>query len=306
MAGLCWYRRRLRGGRRGRRRPGTAPVRGCHERGRGVARRRAGGRPPGRLPAVRARSRVRELRPGAAPPLAVRLDNRDNPITGPKPLAQLDFNMYHGLYRPVYLMQKDRLRSPTLAGGPSRERRDLGHLPDGLARSRHGAGAGHVRNGRAEPARSSCGRPSRRRMGASAATALSPPSDARAGRRSGGDARSWRWDRRASGVPRRPISTASGARCWMVAWWWTPRPCESGSGASPSRADGFSINGERDVPAGHQPAPGAPLHRLRAARRRPIPRRQADQAGWVRLCAPVALPARRPRSWTPATSWAWW
>lgn len=49
--------------------------------------------------------------------LAVRLDNHDNPITGPKPLAQLDFNMYHGLYRPVYLVRKNRLHitDPLLA-----------------------------------------------------------------------------------------------------------------------------------------------------------------------------------------------
>ncbi len=41
--------------------------------------------------------------------LQVRLDNRDNPITGPKPLAQLDFNTYGGLYRDVRLMVKEPL-----------------------------------------------------------------------------------------------------------------------------------------------------------------------------------------------------
>ena len=35
--------------------------------------------------------------------LLVRLDNRDNKITGPKPMASLDFNMYGGLYRHVWL-----------------------------------------------------------------------------------------------------------------------------------------------------------------------------------------------------------
>ena len=39
----------------------------------------------------------------------VRLDNRDNPITGPKPLKQLDFNMYGGIYRNVYLIAKNSL-----------------------------------------------------------------------------------------------------------------------------------------------------------------------------------------------------
>lgn len=35
--------------------------------------------------------------------LLVRLDNRDNPVTGPKPLKDLDFNTYGGIYRHVYL-----------------------------------------------------------------------------------------------------------------------------------------------------------------------------------------------------------
>ncbi len=41
--------------------------------------------------------------------LLVRLDNRDNPITGPKPLATLDFNTYGGIYRDVYLVTKNTL-----------------------------------------------------------------------------------------------------------------------------------------------------------------------------------------------------
>ena len=35
--------------------------------------------------------------------LMVRLDNRDNPVTGPKPLKDLDFNTYGGIYRHVHL-----------------------------------------------------------------------------------------------------------------------------------------------------------------------------------------------------------
>ncbi len=60
------------------------------------------------------------LRPGADHVLAVRLDNRDNPVTGPKPLAQLDFNSYHGLYRGARLVVKDRLHitDPILADRP--------------------------------------------------------------------------------------------------------------------------------------------------------------------------------------------
>jgi beta-galactosidase len=52
--------------------------------------------------------------------VAVRLDNRDNRITGPKPLEQLDFNPYHGIYRSVHLVVKDTLHitDPILAGKP--------------------------------------------------------------------------------------------------------------------------------------------------------------------------------------------
>lgn len=39
----------------------------------------------------------------------VRLDNRDNPITGPKPMHLLDFNMYGGLYRDAFLIVKDKV-----------------------------------------------------------------------------------------------------------------------------------------------------------------------------------------------------
>lgn len=39
--------------------------------------------------------------------VVVRLDNTDNPVTGPKPLNILDFNMYGGLYRDVWLTKKN-------------------------------------------------------------------------------------------------------------------------------------------------------------------------------------------------------
>jgi beta-galactosidase len=56
-------------------------------------------------------------RPGEKNVIAVRLDNRDNPVTGPKPLADLDFNLYGGLYRDASLILKDRLHitDPILA-----------------------------------------------------------------------------------------------------------------------------------------------------------------------------------------------
>jgi len=57
-------------------------------------------------------------RPGEKNVVAVRLDNCDNPITGPKPLADLDFNLYSGLYREAHLIIKDKLHitDPILAG----------------------------------------------------------------------------------------------------------------------------------------------------------------------------------------------
>lgn len=60
---------------------------------------------------------------GSANQIEVRLDNRDNPLIGPKPLAQLDFNTYGGLYRGVSLMIRppvylsDELLADQEAGG---------------------------------------------------------------------------------------------------------------------------------------------------------------------------------------------
>jgi len=61
------------------------------------------------------------VRAGEANVVAVRLDNRDNAVTGPKPLAQLDFNPYHGIYRNVRLVMKDPLHitDPILADRPA-------------------------------------------------------------------------------------------------------------------------------------------------------------------------------------------
>ncbi len=47
---------------------------------------------------------TKEAKAGKHNQVIVKLDNRDNPITGPKPLKQLDFNMYGGLYRDVFLV----------------------------------------------------------------------------------------------------------------------------------------------------------------------------------------------------------
>ncbi len=49
--------------------------------------------------------------------MAVRLDNTDNPVTGPKPLKILDFNMFGGIYRNVWLIEKNKthITNPILA-----------------------------------------------------------------------------------------------------------------------------------------------------------------------------------------------
>lgn len=41
--------------------------------------------------------------------IAVRLNNTDNAVTGPKPLKTLDFNMYGGLYRNAWLTVKEKV-----------------------------------------------------------------------------------------------------------------------------------------------------------------------------------------------------
>lgn len=63
------------------------------------------------------------LRIGERNEILVRLDNRDNAITGPKPLAELDFNSYGGLYRGVRLIVKppvhltDEMLADKVSGG---------------------------------------------------------------------------------------------------------------------------------------------------------------------------------------------
>ncbi len=106
--GICWYRRGLRlnaadaGAQIQLRFDGAMNLADVWLDGE-----RVGGHMGGYLPFVIDLSG--RVRVGRDHLLAVRLDNRDNPITGPKPLEQLDFNMYHGLYRPVYLMRKGPL-----------------------------------------------------------------------------------------------------------------------------------------------------------------------------------------------------
>lgn len=118
--GICWYRRRLLLGREAVGKKVFLKFEGAMN----VADVWLDGEPIGHhlggyLPFVLDISD--RVTPGTEGVLAVRLDNRDNPITGPKPLHQLDFNMYHGLYRYVYLIVKDPLHitDPILANRPA-------------------------------------------------------------------------------------------------------------------------------------------------------------------------------------------
>ncbi|SDX24240.1 beta-galactosidase [Lutibacter oricola] len=49
------------------------------------------------------------LRAGENNLIAVRLNNTDNKVTGPKPLKRLDFNMYGGLYRNAWITYKEKV-----------------------------------------------------------------------------------------------------------------------------------------------------------------------------------------------------
>lgn len=114
--GVCWYRKRFFV-------PASASNRVAILRFEGamnaaqiwVNGQRAGAFMGGYLPYVMEISRL--LQPGATNVVAVRLDNRDNPLTGPKPLTDLDFNLYGGLYRGASLTFKDPLHitDPILA-----------------------------------------------------------------------------------------------------------------------------------------------------------------------------------------------
>ncbi len=69
------------------------------------------------------------IRYGKENVVAVRLDNTDNPVTGPKPLKQLDFNMYGGLYRNAWLIVKPPM-----------------HITDPILAAREGGGGIFVTN----------------------------------------------------------------------------------------------------------------------------------------------------------------
>lgn len=118
--GVCWYRIPLRLA------PGEAGRKAFlhFEAAMNVAEvwldgERVGGHRGGFLPfTIDVTGRLREDTDAV---LAVRLDNRDDPVTGPKPLHLLDFQTYHGLYRYVHLVTKDplHLTDPLLADRPA-------------------------------------------------------------------------------------------------------------------------------------------------------------------------------------------
>ena len=106
--GICWYRKTFA-------LPASAADKSILLRFDGamnVAEFWVNGQPAGKfmggyLPYVLDISRL--ARAGETNVITVRLDNRDNPITGPKPLADLDFNLYGGLYRSAHLIIQDKL-----------------------------------------------------------------------------------------------------------------------------------------------------------------------------------------------------
>ena len=117
--GICWYRKRFELGPEAAGRKvflnfeGAMNVADVWLNGEHLGRHMGGWLPFG----FDISERVVE---GQAIVVAVRLDNHDNPVTGPKPLAQLDFNPYHGIYRSVRLVIKDPLHitDPILADKP--------------------------------------------------------------------------------------------------------------------------------------------------------------------------------------------
>lgn len=114
--GVCWYRKRFFVPAGASNRMAILRFEGAMNAAQiWVNARPAGAFMGGYLPYVMEISRL--LRPGATNVVAVRLDNRDNPLTGPKPLADLDFNLYGGLYRGASLTFKDPLHitDPILA-----------------------------------------------------------------------------------------------------------------------------------------------------------------------------------------------
>lgn len=64
-----------------------------------------------------------DITPDQINTIYVRLNNEDNEVTGPKPLKELDFNMYGGIYRDVFLQVKspvhitDEQYAKRVAGG---------------------------------------------------------------------------------------------------------------------------------------------------------------------------------------------
>ena len=120
--------------------------------------------------------------PGGVIMLAVRLDNRDDPVTGPKPLRLLDFNMYHGLYRYVHLIVKDplHLTHPLLADRPASGGVFVTY-PSVSARSATVRVQAHVRNDHASPRTFRVRNTLATTAGARVAEIVSPPVTLRAG-----------------------------------------------------------------------------------------------------------------------------
>jgi beta-galactosidase len=120
--GICWYRKSFTLPETARDKTVLFRLEGAMNKAELWVNGRSAGRfQGGYLPYVADISSF--VRAGHPNVIAVRLDNRDNPITGPKPLVDLDFNLYGGLYRDASLVLRDRLHitdpvlADTVAGG---------------------------------------------------------------------------------------------------------------------------------------------------------------------------------------------
>jgi beta-galactosidase len=302
--GVCWYRRRIRV------EPdvAAADVLLRFEGAMNVADvwldgQRVGGHLGGYLPFVL--DLGGRLRPGRDHLLAVRLDNRDNPITGPKPLAQLDFNLYHGLYRPVYLTRKDRLAvtDPLLADRPG----GGGILVTYPVVSRERATVrvqAHVRNRHGEPRDVRLRLTLRSADGRVAATATTPPVAIAAGEdrhlTHDLEVRSPRlWSPGSPSLYRMDCEVLAGERVTDSERLRIGiRRIAIGERASRSTVSGCSSAART----------GTRSTRTSATRCR-TPRSTATPAGSRRPVSTTCgsrTTRRRPPSWTRATSSAWW
>jgi len=120
--GICWYRKQFEIPKSQRHMRVLIEFEGAMNCSKlWVNGHEAGGRQGGFLPLIVDITEF--IRTDRANLVAVQLDNRDNPVTGPKPLKMLDFCTYGGLYRDAWLRLRptvritDSILGDTVGGG---------------------------------------------------------------------------------------------------------------------------------------------------------------------------------------------